>query len=126
MEAITQGIRISVQTEYLEDQSQPDQSFYLFAYHIKISNQSTQSVQLISRHWIITNGEGKKEEVRGEGVIGQQPSLMPGESFEYTSFCPLNTPMGTMQGSYWMEIEGAEGFRAAIPKFEFKNPYTLH
>lgn len=115
--AITQGIRVQVRSEYVADRSDPDQNYYFFAYHVKVSNEGDQIVQLVSRHWIITNAEGKTEEVQGPGVIGEQPVLKPGDSFEYTSFCPLDTPMGTMHGTYQMLTESGGQFDVEIAPF---------
>ena len=98
-EAVSKGIRVHVTSHYSAEHSQP-KSLWFFLYTIKISNESTDTVQLISRHWIITNAENKVEEVQGPGVIGKQPVLAPGESFEYTSGCPLTTPFGMMKGTY--------------------------
>ncbi len=115
--ATTQGITISVEPEYLPDRSNPERNYYFFTYHVTIHNEGEQTVQLLNRHWIITNSLGMREEVRGPGVIGEQPVLEPGESFDYSSFCPLNTPQGTMEGSYEMAVEGGENFEAKIPLF---------
>ena len=114
---VTRGIKIEVKSEYIEERSDPEKNVYFFAYHVLISNQGTKTVQLISRHWIITNAEGKTEEVKGPGVVGEQPLLKPGESFEYSSFCPLDTSMGTMTGSYQMVTDSGEKFDAAIAPF---------
>lgn len=115
--ATTQGITISVEPEYLPDRSNPERNYYFFTYHVTIHNEGEQTVQLLNRHWIITNSLGMREEVRGPGVIGEQPVLEPGESFDYSSFCPLNTPQGTMEGNYEMAVEGGENFEAKIPLF---------
>lgn len=115
--AITKGVCVSVETEYLEEQSVPEQNLYLFAYHVTIKNQSSLPVKLISRHWVITDGNGKVEEVRGPGVIGQQPLIMPGEQFDYTSGSRLETPVGTMNGSYQMVSTSGQEFDAEIPVF---------
>ncbi len=125
-EAITRGIRVQVQPEYIPEQSDPQNSTYFFAYHVTLSNEGVETVQLVNRHWIITDGEGKIEEVRGPGVIGEQPVLESGESFRYSSFCPLRTPMGSMRGFYEMRTEKGESFQAEIPLFELKTSYTLH
>jgi len=123
---LTRGVRILVQPEYVPHQSSPSKGQYLFAYHITIRNEGTDTVQLISRHWIITNGEGHVEEVRGPGVVGQQPTLKPGEQFQYTSACPLNTPVGTMHGSFQMVPEGGEAFDAKIEPFRLARPGILN
>ena len=123
---VTRGVRILVQPEYVPHQSSPSKGQYLFAYHITIRNEGTQTVQLISRHWIITNGEGHVEEVRGPGVVGNQPTLKTGESFEYTSGCPLKTPFGSMHGSYEMTTAGGEAFLAEIAPFALRESETFH
>jgi ApaG protein len=123
---LTRGVRILVKPEYIAQQSNPAKGQYLFAYHITIRNEGEETVQLISRHWIITNGEGHTEEVRGPGVIGQQPTLRTGEEFSYTSACPLNTPVGTMHGSYQMLTDGGENFDAKIEPFRLAKPGVLN
>ena len=124
--ATTRGIKIEVESEYLPDRSEPQNQFYFFAYHVRISNEGNETAQLLSRHWIITDGEGKVEEVKGPGVVGEQPTLEPGDSFEYSSACPLKTPRGDMRGTYQMVTEGGENFDAEIAKFELMPQYTLH
>lgn len=119
-------IEIAVATEYMPEQSDPGEERYFFAYHITVTNKGSAAAQLVSRHWIITDANGKTEEVRGLGVVGHQPLLQPGESFEYTSGCPLATPVGTMQGSYQMVAEDGERFDATIPEFVLAMPRTLH
>ncbi|MDI6748678.1 MAG: Co2+/Mg2+ efflux protein ApaG [Pseudomonadota bacterium] len=119
-------IEVMVETQYLPEQSDPEADRYFFAYRIHIVNVGTQAAQLISRHWIITDAEGKVEEVRGLGVVGNQPFLRPGESFEYTSSCPLTTPVGTMRGSYQMVAEDGTRFEAPISEFVLAMPRTLH
>lgn len=119
-------IEVLVETQYLPEQSDPEADRYFFAYRIHIVNVGTQAAQLISRHWIITDAEGKVEEVRGLGVVGNQPFLRPGESFEYTSSCPLTTPVGTMRGSYQMVAEDGTRFEAPISEFVLAMPRTLH
>jgi ApaG protein len=125
-EASTRGIRVSVVSEYAPDRSRPADEHWFFLYTITISNESPDTVQLISRHWIITNGTGAVEEVRGAGVVGEQPVLAPGESFTYTSGCPLKTPFGTMEGTYQMVTQGGEPFDARIAPFTLSEPYTVH
>lgn len=115
--AITQGVKIDVETEYVSQKSDPQHNQYFFAYHITITNQGNETLQLLSRHWIITNANGNTEEVEGPGVIGEQPILEPGESFNYTSFCPLTTPLGSMHGTYQMISNRGEKFDAKIPVF---------
>ena len=111
---------------YLPDQSVPRQNDYRFAYHITISNVGTEPAKLISRHWIITDAEGDVQEVRGEGVVGEQPLLPPGASFEYTSYCPLKTNVGTMQGTYFMARPNGESFEARIAPFTLAVPNALN
>jgi ApaG protein len=119
-------IAVEVTTQYLPDQSDPDEERYFFAYTITVRNSGSVPAQLISRHWVITDAEGRAEEVRGLGVVGHQPLLKPGESFEYTSGCPLATPVGTMSGSYQMVAEDGTRFEAPIPEFVLAMPRTLH
>lgn len=125
-EAITRGVRVSVESEYAADRSEPSDQRWFFLYTITIDNQSQDTVQLLTRHWIITDGEGQVEEVRGPGVVGQQPVLPPGESFTYTSGCPLTTSFGTMEGTYQMITRGGERFDAKIAPFTLSEPYTVH
>lgn len=125
-DTMTQGVRIIVRPQYVPDQSAPERNHYLFAYQITIRNEGTRTVQLISRHWIITDGEGKTEEVRGPGVVGSQPVLKPGEEFQYTSGCPLTTPVGTMHGSFQMVPTDGEPFDAAIEPFRLAVPRVLN
>lgn len=123
----TRGLRVTVTPEYLPAQSRPEQGRWLFAYHVRLGNGSDETVQLINRHWIITNGEGAVDEVRGAGVIGQQPELEPGAVFEYTSGCPLDTPVGTMHGSYEMKVLATgETFEARIAPFRLAVPSALN
>jgi ApaG protein len=110
-------IQVTVATEYLPDQSDPDNGRHTFAYTITIANTGSVAAQLISRHWLITDASGKEEEVRGLGVVGHQPLLQPGQSFEYTSGCVLETPVGTMRGSYQLTAEDGTQFEAPIPEF---------
>lgn len=104
--AITHGFRVSVTPQFLPDHSSVDERRWVFAYRIRIANESERTAQLVSRRWLIINSKGERHEVEGEGVIGQQPTLAPGESFTYSSFCPLDTPWGTMEGRYTMEPTG--------------------
>lgn len=119
-------IRINVQARYLEEQSIPDQRRYAFAYTITIQNIGQIPAQLISRHWIITDANGKEEEVRGPGVVGQQPHLAPGDEFEYTSGAIIETPIGHMRGSYQMHADDGHKFDAEIPAFTLSKPHVLH
>jgi ApaG protein len=125
-EAKKYEIAIEVATQYMPEQSDPAEDRYFFAYTIKVANVGTIAAQLISRHWIITDADGKVEEVRGLGVVGHQPMLQPGEAFEYTSGCPLATPVGTMKGSYQMVAEDGTRFEAVISEFVLAMPRTLH
>lgn len=125
-QATTTGVRICVESQYVPQRSQPDDGMWFFAYRVEIENVGEQVVQLISRHWIITDGEGRVEEVRGPGVIGQQPVLRPGERFDYTSACPLPTPIGSMEGSYQMVTEDGDRFDAAIAPFGLAMPTLLN
>jgi ApaG protein len=118
----THSIAVTVTPIYLEEQSEPDENQYIWAYHVQIENQGPQTVQLISRHWKITDSNGCHKEVRGDGVIGEQPVLHPGESFEYTSGTPLPTSSGIMLGSYQMVGEDGESFDITIPAFSLDLP----
>lgn len=120
--------RISVEArpQYLPAQSDPAEPRYTFAYHITIRNEGSLGAKLISRHWIISDAHGNQEEVRGEGVVGEQPLLAPGQSFEYTSGCPLATPFGSMRGSYHFVAEDGTEFEVEIPEFFLVGPRTLH
>src|SRR5580658_1062052 len=120
--AITRGIAVSVEPAYLEAKSSPSNSQYVWAYRVTIENQGRETVQLLSRHWMITNARGELTEVKGPGVVGEQPVLKPGESFEYTSGAPLNTPSGLMGGAYQMENESGERFDIEIPTFSLDVP----
>jgi ApaG protein len=121
--AVTRSIRVSVKPFYLEDQSQPADDHYVWAYHVRIENQGGETVQLRRRHWKITDALGRMQEVKGAGVVGEQPILKPGETFEYTSGTPLPTPSGLMVGSYEMETPGGECFAVAIPAFSLDSPH---
>lgn len=120
--AITEGIEVRVEPEFLPDRSVPDGGKYFWAYHITIANRSSEIVQLQSRYWHITDGNGKVEEVRGAGVVGEQPILKPGDSFRYTSGCPLATPSGIMVGRYQMLTEAGRRFEIEIPAFSLDLP----
>ena len=122
----TDMVEIKAVSRFLPDQSDLPENRYVFAYHITITNRSEQTVKLLTRHWIITDAEDKVQEVRGEGVIGQQPVLRPGESFEYTSGCSIATPVGTMKGSYFMEADDGRQFDAPVAEFTLAMPRTLH
>ena len=119
-------INITVTTNYLDDQSDPASDRYVFSYTINIANVGTVAAQLISRHWIITDADNVTQEVKGLGVVGEQPLLRPGESFEYTSGTAMATPVGTMRGSYQMAAEDGNKFEAEIPQFTLSMPRVLH
>ncbi|MFP5305372.1 MAG: Co2+/Mg2+ efflux protein ApaG [Gammaproteobacteria bacterium] len=126
-DTVTRGVRIIVRPRYVAEQSDPAGGEYLFAYQVTIRNEGEDTVQLISRHWVITNGEGRVEEVRGPGVVGHQPRLAPGEEFQYTSACPLTTPVGTMHGEFNMVVvDTAETFDALISPFRLAQPGVLN
>ena len=126
-EAVTRDIRVTVETEYAPGRSSPAQNRWFFLYTIRLTNQGRETVQLISRHWIITDAMGQTEEVRGPGVVGKQPVLEAGESFEYTSGCELKTPFGSMRGTYQMMTDKRENFEIQIPLFTMTEPYnTVH
>ena len=119
-------IQIDVHTAYLPGQSEPGQNRYVFAYTITITNSGSVPARLVTRHWIITDANEQKREVHGEGVVGEQPYLLPGTSFQYTSGTILETPVGTMQGSYQMIADDGTAFDAEIPSFTLSIPRTLH
>lgn len=125
-EATTRGIRVSVLSEYAPDRSRPGDQQWFFLYTITITNEGQDTVQLLSRHWTITDGSGHTEEVKGPGVVGQQPVLEPGKDFTYTSGCPLTTPFGKMEGTYQMATRAGEFFDVAIAPFTLSEPYTVH
>jgi ApaG protein len=125
-EAVTRGVRVSVLSEYAPDRSNPAKNEWFFLYTITITNEGAEIVQLISRHWLITDAGGHVEEVKGPGVVGQQPILAPGQSFTYTSGCPLSTPYGTMQGTYQMAARSGDFFDVKIAPFTLSEPYTVH
>lgn len=125
-EAKKYEIRVAVSTQYVAEQSDPAANRHVFAYTIQIQNVGNVSAQLISRHWIITDADGQVQEVRGLGVVGHQPLLAPGQSFEYTSGCQLATPVGTMRGSYQMTAEDGAQFEAPIAEFVLSMPRVLH
>jgi ApaG protein len=125
-EAVTRGVRVVVQSKYAPAKSRPAQNEWFFLYTVTISNEGTLPVQLVTRHWVITDGTGRVEEVRGPGVVGKQPTLKPGESFEYTSGCPLPTSFGVMEGTYQMVSESGDLFDAKIAPFTLSEPYSVH
>ena len=122
-ETVTRNIRVAVEPSFLDDQSEPSESRYLWAYRITIENTGGETVQLLSRHWRITDSRGRVREVRGAGVVGEQPVLRPGGAFEYTSGAPLETPSGFMTGTYQMRATSGENFEIDIPLFALESPY---
>ena len=125
-DATTRGVRVQVRSTYLPERSSPADSHYFFTYRVRISNGGGEAVQLVSRHWVIADADGRVEEVRGPGVVGEQPVLEPGEAFEYTSFCPLPTPIGSMHGTYQMVTAGGSAFDAEIAAFSLAVPTALN
>ena len=121
--ATTRAINVSVEPIYLDDQSEPDEDHYVWAYHVCIENQGVDTVQLLTRHWRITDALGRTQEVRGDGVVGEQPVLKPGEKYEYTSGTPLGTPSGIMLGTYGMARQDGERFDIEIPAFSLDSPH---
>jgi ApaG protein len=123
-ETVTRNVRVQVESEFAPGRSNPAENKWGFVYTIRITNEGAETVKLLSRHWIITDGMGVVREVRGPGVVGEQPVLEPGESFEYTSGCDLTTPFGTMRGTYQMVTGAREDFEIEIPIFTLTEPYT--
>lgn len=123
---VTRGIRVTVKSRYLPDRSSPGRKEFVFAYTVRITNEGEVAAQLRARHWVITDGEGRVQEVRGDGVVGAQPLLQPGQHFEYTSGCALPTPHGTMEGSYQMVTEQGDEFDATIAPFSLAKPHALN
>lgn len=119
----TNDITVTVEPAYLEDQSSPDEDHFVWSYHITIRNEGKDHIQLLSRHWQITDANGLMQEVRGEGVVGEQPHLAPGESYEYTSGAPLATPGGIMVGTFEMENNAGQAFLVDVPAFSLDSPY---
>ncbi len=124
--AVTRGVRIEVKTEYDPSRSFPEHNRWFYLYTVEISNDGSETVQLVSRHWIITDATGHVEEVKGPGVVGESPVLEEGESFEYTSGCPLTTPYGSMHGTYQMVTADGDRFDAKIGEFVLGQPQSLH
>jgi ApaG protein len=125
-EAVTRAIRVKVNCRYSAEHSQPHLNRWFFLYTVEITNEGSETAQLISRHWIIEDADGRVEEVKGPGVVGQQPILAPGASFQYTSGCPLQTAFGSMRGTYQMLSEDGETFDVEIAPFTLSEPYTVH
>ena len=125
-EAVTEDMRVGVNARYAAEHSDPTNGNWFFIYTVLVTNEGSETVRLESRHWVISDGMGKVEEVRGDGVVGEQPEIGPGESFEYTSGCPLTTPFGSMRGTYRMVRADGSSFEAQIPAFELSEPHALH
>jgi ApaG protein len=125
-EAVTNNVRVEVESQYAPELSQPFQSLWFFHYTVRITNEGDETVQLLSRHWIITDATGHTDEVRGDGVVGAQPVLAPGESFQYPSRASLKTSSGVMRGSYQMVTEDGDHFDIEIAPFALHEPYTVH
>lgn len=123
--AVTRAIRVTVQPRFLPGESAPEEDRYVFAYTVEIVNEGLETVSLLARHWRIIDGRGRTEEVRGPGVVGEQPTLAPGQSYTYTSGAPLPTPSGIMVGSFQMQTESGQPFDAAIPAFALESPHTV-
>jgi ApaG protein len=122
---VTRGIAVTVQPTYLEEQSSPGDNHYVWAYKVRIENQGKETVQLRTRHWQITDSQGRMLEVKGPGVVGEQPVLKPGQAFEYTSGTPLNTPSGIMVGTYQMQTTAGDAFDVRIPAFSLDSPHDV-
>lgn len=125
-EAVTRGVRVEVESRYDPERSAPHEDYYFFAYHVRISNVGEGRVQLQRRRWVITDGDGSVQEVEGDGVVGNQPVLEPGQSFEYTSFCPLRTALGWMEGTYTMLAPEGERFEARVERFALEAPHAVN
>lgn len=125
-QAVTSGVRVTVRARFSPENSAPHESRWFFLYTIEIRNEGSETVQLLTRHWVITDATEHVEEVRGPGVVGEQPVLAPGEAFEYTSGCPLPTPFGSMHGTYQMVTQGGARFDAEIARFALMQPGALH
>ncbi len=122
--SVSNNIKVTVRPKYLAERSEPDEDRYFWSYTIEIANDGDRTVQLTHRHWQITDANGRREEVRGPGVVGEQPKLKPGDAFSYTSGCPLRTPSGLMVGTYRMVDESGEAFDVAIPAFSLDSPHA--
>jgi ApaG protein len=125
-EAVTDNIKVSVKPQFLEGQTKPDENKYVWAYTVTVQNLGNETVTLLTRHWIITDGFGRRQDVRGDGVVGEQPKLGPGQSFQYTSGCPLSTPSGMMVGSYGMVTSSGRLFDVVVPAFSLDSPHDQH
>lgn len=125
-EAVTRGVRVQVRCKLVPERTDADANEWLYAYTIRITNEAAETVQLVSRHWVITDSDGHVENVRGPGVVGKQPQLAPGESFEYTSYCPLKTSFGVMQGTFQLVTRSGEHFDAEIAPFHLSEPFSVN
>lgn len=125
-DATTRGIRVQVESFYDAERSAPQENYYFFAYQVRITNLGEEAAQLVSRQWFITDANGEVQKVQGDGVVGEQPVLAPGESFEYTSFCPLTTPVGSMHGCYRMLSAKGDRFEATIAPFALAVPNAVN
>jgi ApaG protein len=125
-EAVTRRVRVQVRCEYAPERSTPASGHWFFVYTITIVNEGNETVQLMTRHWVITDGDGQVREVRGAGVVGEQPVLQPGQSYTYSSGCPLTTPFGMMEGTYQMVTAEGETFDVRVAPFTLSEPYTVH
>lgn len=125
-EAVTRGVRVRVECKYSQERSVPAARHWFFVYTVTIRNEGDKTVQLVTRHWLITDGDNQVREVRGPGVVGEQPVLNPGESFTYSSGCPLATPFGAMEGTYQMVTADGDQFDARVAPFTLSEPYTVH
>ena len=125
-EAVTRQVRVQVESQFVPERSDPAEHRWFYVYRVRISNEGAKPVHLVSRHWIITDANGSVEEVKGPGVVGEQPVIKPGETFEYVSACPIATSFGIMHGTYQMTVEGAAGFDAEIAPFTLGEPVTIH
>lgn len=124
-ELVTRDVRVRVESEYVPERSRPDSSEFVFSYKISIGNLGAETIQILGRHWIIRNAFGESEEVIGEGVVGEQPILRPGEEFRYTSFCPIKTSFGTMQGHFEALTDDGVSFKVEIPEFVLAHPHSV-
>ena len=126
-DATTRGVRVHVRSQYVPQESDPDEGRWFFVYTVRVTNTGDEVVQLVSRRWVISDGNGRIEEVEGPGVVGAQPTLNPGEGFEYTSFCPLPTPVGSMKGTYQMVSHSTgDRFDAVVAPFTLSEPYAFN
>lgn len=125
-EATTQGIRVEVSPSFMPDHSRPSEREYVFSYRIRVTNMGEEAAQIVSRRWLIVDAGGNRHEVEGPGVVGQQPRLEAGQTFEYSSYCPLKTPWGTMEGTFQMRRDDARGFDAVVARFYLAGPNEKH